>query len=215
MQKKDLDKWLEKDGGRSPGRAAGATTELHFVRQSACKTTLHHCTGSQHWYRHRGGARHNNIWTQHWCRVVHSKDSRATLVQTELVLKRLVNIKIGAQHLYIAEFLMDSTADCFEYFFCLEPTPSWRRGRVAWSVGGFTLIWTDWSSIQYMQEILNKDNIAFHNYLVRHLMDMDGWRLSRKPFFQGKNVPTLLILLTFSPCAACSCHIEEVRWRKC
>ena len=61
----------------------------------------------------------------------HSKDSRATLVQTELVLKRLVNIKIGAQHLYIAEFLMDSTADCFEYFFCLEPTPSWRRGRVA------------------------------------------------------------------------------------
>ena len=60
MQKKDLDKLPEEDGGRSPGRAAGATTDLHFVHQSARKTTLHkrlvHNIGAQ-----KTGARHNNL----------------------------------------------------------------------------------------------------------------------------------------------------------
>ena len=92
--KENLGKLPEEDGGRSPGRAAGATADLHFVHQSARKTTLHkrlvHNIGAQ-----KTGARHNNL-----CSApgpgTYSKDSRATLVQTEVVFKKLVCSRIGA-----------------------------------------------------------------------------------------------------------------------
>ena len=129
MQKKDLDKLPEEDGGWSPGQAGGATTDLHFVHPSARKTTLVHNIGADRVGAQKTGARYKNLWTQHWRRVVHGKDSRATLVKTELVLKKLTNSKICDQHLYISEFLMENTADCFRCLICLEP--SWRRGRVA------------------------------------------------------------------------------------
>ena len=65
MQKKDLEKLPEEAVGWSPGQAAGATTDLHFVHLSACKTTLVHNIVADRVGAQKTGARHNNLWTQH------------------------------------------------------------------------------------------------------------------------------------------------------